>query len=109
MKISVISIGNKIIDTLNTTVKYSHCSHMLISVHSPWLPGYIDVMQTILVILTMAGLFWTDLVESFEFPLQNKSVSGFRNTHIDYAITLVSFPPFTPLHPAPPPSHIPPL
>ena len=26
-------------------------------VHSPWLPGYIDVAQTVLVILTMAGLF----------------------------------------------------
>ena len=34
-----------------------HCSHMHIPVHSPWLPGYIDVAQTILVILTMAGLF----------------------------------------------------
>ena len=34
-----------------------YCSCMHIPVHSPWLPGYIDVMQTILVILTMAGLF----------------------------------------------------
>ena len=33
-----------------------HCSHMHIPVHSPWLPGYTDVMQTILVIL-MTGLF----------------------------------------------------
>ena len=24
---------------------------------SPWLPGYIDVVQTVLIILTMAGLF----------------------------------------------------
>ena len=39
-----------------------HCSHMCIPVHSPWLPGYIDVTQTILVILTMAGLFWTELI-----------------------------------------------
>ena len=30
---------------------------MRIPVHSPWLPGYIDVAQTILIILTMAGLF----------------------------------------------------
>ena len=30
---------------------------MRIPVHSPWLPGYIDVMQTVLVILTVAGLF----------------------------------------------------
>ena len=34
-----------------------HCSHMGIPFHSPWLPDYIDVMQTILVILTMVGLF----------------------------------------------------
>ena len=34
-----------------------HCSHMRIPVHSPWLPGYIDAMQTVLVMLTMAGLF----------------------------------------------------
>ena len=34
-----------------------HCSHMCILVHSPWRPGYMDVMHTILVILTMAGLF----------------------------------------------------
>ena len=34
-----------------------HCSHMCIPVHSPWLLGYIKVMQNILVILTMAGLF----------------------------------------------------
>ena len=27
------------------------------SVHSPWLPGYINVAQTILVILIMAELF----------------------------------------------------
>ena len=28
-----------------------------IPVHSPWLPVYIDVPQTVLLILTMAGLF----------------------------------------------------
>ena len=33
------------------------CSCMRVPIHSPWLPGYIDVMQTILIILTMAGLF----------------------------------------------------
>ena len=32
-----------------------HCSHMRIPVRSPWLPGYIDVVQTIVIILTMAG------------------------------------------------------
>ena len=34
-----------------------HCSCMHILVHSPWLPGYINVLQTILIILTMAALF----------------------------------------------------
>ena len=39
-------------------VQWSHyCSHMYISVHSPWLPGYIDVTQTIVNMLTVAGLF----------------------------------------------------
>ena len=34
-----------------------HCSHMCIPVNSPWLPGYIDIAQTVLVPLTMTGLF----------------------------------------------------
>ena len=34
-----------------------HCSRMHIPVHSPWPPGYTDVMQSVLVILTMVGLF----------------------------------------------------
>ena len=34
-----------------------HCSCMCILGHSLWLPDYIEVVQTILVILTMAGLF----------------------------------------------------
>ena len=34
-----------------------HYLHMFIPVHSLWLPDYIDVAQTILFILTMAGLF----------------------------------------------------
>ena len=34
-----------------------HCSCMCIPVHCPWLPGYINVTQTIPVTLTMAGLF----------------------------------------------------
>ena len=39
-------------------VQWCHnCSHMNIPVYSPWLPGYINVIQTIVVILTMAGLF----------------------------------------------------
>ena len=41
---------------LTSTVKLSLFTHA----HSsppPWLPGYLDVAQTILIILTMAGLF----------------------------------------------------
>ena len=34
-----------------------HCSCMHIPAHCLWLPGYISVMQTILVILKMAGFF----------------------------------------------------
>lgn len=34
-----------------------HCSHMHIPIHSPWLPGYMDVAQTILLILKVVGLF----------------------------------------------------
>ena len=34
-----------------------HCSHMRILVYSPGLSGYIDVAQTVPVILTMAGIF----------------------------------------------------
>ena len=34
-----------------------HCSHMHIPVHSPWLPAYINVTQTILVISTMIEVF----------------------------------------------------
>ena len=33
-----------------------HCSCMHIPVHCPWLSGHIDVVQTVLVILTMTGL-----------------------------------------------------
>ena len=38
-------------------VQWNCRSRMFIPVHSPWLPGYMDVTQTVLVILTMAGLF----------------------------------------------------
>ena len=41
---------------LTGTVKY-HRSCMRIPVHSPWLPSYINAVQTVLIILTMAGLF----------------------------------------------------
>ena len=43
---------------LHWLVQWSHhCSHMHISFHPPWLSGYISVVQTVLIILTMAGLF----------------------------------------------------
>ena len=42
---------------LTSTVWCCHCPCMHIPVHSPWLPRYLDIMQTILVILTMVGLF----------------------------------------------------
>ena len=32
-----------------------HCSHLSIPVHSSWLPGYSFVLQTIFIILTLAG------------------------------------------------------
>ena len=34
-----------------------YCAHMDIPVPSPWLPGYIDGTQTVLITVTMAGLF----------------------------------------------------
>ena len=44
--------------SLHWLVQWSrHYSRMHIPVHSPWLPGYIDVTQIFLVILTMAGYF----------------------------------------------------
>ena len=46
----------RLLPPLKSTVKSSLFTHVH-SVHSPWLLGYINVMQTVLVILTMAGLF----------------------------------------------------
>ena len=34
-----------------------HCLYMCIPVHSPWLPGYINVVQTVLIIPTIVGHF----------------------------------------------------
>ena len=48
---------------LTSTVKLSF-SHIHIPVHSPWLPGYIDVVQTVFYILTMAGLFMEQIQEN---------------------------------------------
>ena len=57
---------------MTSTVKLSLFT-LCIPIHCPWLPGYIDVGQTILVILTMAGLFpyrpcvlWVQTLYPFE-------------------------------------------
>ena len=48
---------------------------MHLPVHSPWLPGYIDATETILVMLTLAGRFpgrphiVEELPISIEYPL----------------------------------------
>ena len=67
-----------------------HCSHMCIPVHSPWLPGYINVTQTILVILTMAALFLYRPCILFFFKwtkdsLFNKSINGVGKTEQTHA------------------------
>ena len=49
-------------------------SHSIL-VHSPWLPGYINVAQTILIILTMAGLF-LDRPSQVEFDSRNSGPRG---------------------------------
>ena len=48
--------------TMNEVIVYT-CA-------SPWLPGYIDVVQTILVILTMVD-FFPDLIGVLIFVFQN--------------------------------------
>ena len=53
---------------LTSTVKSSLFTHMHIPVHSPWLPGYIGVTQTILVMSTMAGLFLDRPRTSWKYP-----------------------------------------
>ena len=39
-----------------------HCSHMLIRVHSPWLPGYTNVAWTNFTCSQWLNFFWTDLI-----------------------------------------------
>ena len=53
---------------LTSTVKSSF-SHMHILVYSPWLPGYINFVQTILITLTMTGLFPTQTTYIFCIPM----------------------------------------
>ena len=47
-----------------------HYSHMHIPVHSPWLPGSIDVTQTVLIILTTARLFPDTQYQSTQYMKQ---------------------------------------
>ena len=62
-----------------------HCSCMQIAVHSPWLAGQINVAQTVLIILTMVGLFPGRLCISAFFLLLLKN-------------SCLHFPPTTPPH-----------
>ena len=39
-----------------------HCSHMHIPVHSPWLPGYINVCKLFLLYQQCLDVFWTDQI-----------------------------------------------
>ena len=58
-----------------------YCSCMHIPVHSPWLPGYTDVVQTVLVILTMAGLFLDRLLYIYIFIVVVSSLGPPRISH----------------------------
>ena len=51
----------RLVSPVTSTVKLSLFTHAHSSLPA-WLPGYIDVVQTVFIILTMVGLFWTDLV-----------------------------------------------
>ena len=74
-----------------------HCSHMGIPVHSPWLPGYIDVMQNILVILTMAGLFLETIsvslkhVGDFHLGLDNVDRVLFKRSNLFHILRSVTW------------------
>ena len=51
------------VDSPHWLVQWSrHCSRMCIPVHSPWLPGDIEVTQTVLIWLTWLDFFQTDLI-----------------------------------------------
>ena len=65
--------AHSMVSTTPWLVQWSHhCSGMCIPVHSPWLPGYIDVEQTVLFILTMAGLFLDRPWYTLSFSQRNK-------------------------------------
>ena len=58
---------------LHWLVQWSHhCSRMHIPVHFAWLPGYINVLQTVFIIWTMAGDF-LERPHTYFFPAQWKS------------------------------------
>ena len=65
-------------------------------VHSPWLPGYIDVMQNILVILTMAGLFLETIsvslkhVGDFHLGLDNVDRVLFKRSNLFHILRSVT-------------------
>ena len=61
---------------VTSTVKLLLFMH--IPVHSPWLPGYINVMQTVLIMLTMAGLFPTDFIQRVVGILKKEYNSCFQ-------------------------------
>ena len=52
------------------TVKLSLFTHTHTPVHSPWMPAYIIVMQTILISLKMVGLF-ISVVDNKEKSIKN--------------------------------------
>ena len=56
-----------------------HCSCMRIPVHSLWLSSYVDVWQTVLIILTMNRFFWQKLVYIFCWYLHNCILLKKRN------------------------------
>ena len=60
---------------------------MLIPVHSPWLPGYINVAQTVLTILT--GLFQTDLIYIQWNAIQLKTIQQYSTTWVDFENIIV--------------------
>ena len=62
-----------------------HCSHMCIPVHSPWLPGYIHVMQNVLVILTMARLFLDKPHTRLFIPIHHR----LNNAHLEFQHVVV--------------------
>ena len=74
-----------------------HYSHMHSPVHCPWLPDYIDIVQTVLIVLTIAGLFLDrpgmyiryiyDSINSSKFKKKKGSVNFTINQYFPIWIT----------------------